>query len=136
MWEQHQATPPNKQELSRALPPPLSPWRKQRSGGMENTGAVTLLTMEAICSVKWYHTLHPKEFGTLQNGAFTKKGRTATTKVICQSTTVATLKLAASQHLSANEGMNSQGKEIPLSSPNAQLAAFWHQNGLFFSVQK
>jgi len=58
------------------------------------------------------------------------------TKVICQSATVATLKLAASQHLGASEGMNSQGKEIPLSSLNAQLTAFWHQNGFFFSVQK
>jgi len=28
-WEQHQATPPNKQELSRAPPPPLGPRRKQ-----------------------------------------------------------------------------------------------------------
>lgn len=72
----------------------------------------------------------------MQNAACTKKGRTATTNVICQSTTVATIKLAALQHLGASEGKNSQGKEIPLSSLNVQLTAFWHQNGLFFSVQK
>lgn len=60
----------------------------------------------------------------------------AALKVICQSATVATLKLAASQHLSSSKGMNSQGKEIPLSSLSAQLAAFWHQNDLVFSVQK
>lgn len=70
----------------------------------------------------------------MQNGACTKKGSTATTEVIGQSATVANLKLAAYQHLSASEGMKSQGKENPLSSLNAQLAAFWHQNGLFSSV--
>lgn len=68
----------------------------------------------------------------MQNAACTKKWGTATIDVICQSTTVATIKLAALQNLGASEGMNSQGKEIPLSSLNVQLTAFWHQNGLFF----
>lgn len=86
--------------------------------------------MEATCSIN--NTLHPKKVRTLQNAACTKKGRTATTNVICQSTTVAAIKLAALQHLGASEGMNSQGKEIPLSSLNVQLTAFWHQNGFFF----
>lgn len=100
---------------------------------MVNTGAVTLLTMEATCSInKMVPYSPPKEGQTLQNAACTKKGRTATTNVICQSTTVATIKLAASQHLGASEGMNSQGKEIPLSSLNVQLTAFLAPKWLFF----
>lgn len=81
--------------------------------------------METICSInKMVHTVHQKEVRTILNGACTKKGRTTHTKAICQTVAVAPLKMADSQHLGASEGMNPLGNKNPLSSLNAQLAAF------------
>lgn len=135
-WEGHQATPPNKQESSQAPPPFSQSLEKTVKWWCREHSSHTCTDHGSHPQCKKQHcALHPK-VRTLQNRDCTRKVSTDTTEVTCQSAVVAPLKLAVSQHLSASDGMNSRGKEIPLSSLNAQLAAFWHQNGLYLSVQK